>query len=166
MHVMRARVCGDPRGAFSLTEVVLALAVFSLAVVSLLGLLSVAMSTQRDSTMETTAANVASMIINARRAAPKGDLDGAVLPKIDEMTGSDPSSTAAQRTAVDLAGRKVADTDDQAQFLVEHRGWGYNDPDTPGLAHVHLRLIWPMELARRNPDRAESYEVFTMISER
>lgn len=159
-------LCGGRRGAFSLTEVVLALAVFSLAVVSLLGLMSVALSTQRDSVMETMAANVAATILNQRRSAPSKDMDDAVLPRIDEFTGDDFRGAAAERVTVDVAGRKVADEDPEAQFVCEYRGWGYNSTATPGLAHVHLRLMWPVELARRAPERAESYEIFTMMAER
>lgn len=164
MRVNRLSVGGGRAGAFSLTEVVLALAVFSLAIVSLLGLMSVALSTQRDSVMETTAANVAAVILNQRRASPTNTIEDAVLPAISEFTGDDPSSSSASPVTVDSAGRKVADTDMQAQFVCEYRGWGWNDPVTPGLVRVHLRLMWPVELARRAPDRAESYEVFTMLS--
>lgn len=157
---------GGPKGAFSLTEVVLALAVFSLAIVSLLGLLSVAMSSQRDSVMETTAANVASAILNQRRAAPEATGAGIILPKLSDMSGTDPTGGASGEEIVDVAGKRVSENDLEAQFLCQYRGWGWDDPTTPGLVRVHLRLMWPVELARRDPERAEKYEVFTMISGR
>ncbi len=154
-----------PKGAFSLTEVVLALAVFSLAIVSLLGLLSVAMSSQRDSVMETTAANVASAILNQRRAAPQAEIGDAVIPKLSELVGTSADSAVSVSEYVDGSGIKVADSDPQAAFLCEFRGWGWDDPVTPKLARLHLRLLWPVELAKRDPERAESYEIFTMMSE-
>lgn len=153
-------------GAFSLTEVVLALAVFSLAIVSLLGLMSIAISTQRDSVMETNAANVAASILNQRRSAPQATIQNAILPKLSEMMGEDIKSAASGSEVVDGSGKRVAQADPNAQFICEYKGWGWNDPVTPKLARVHLRLLWPVELARRAPDRAESYEVFTMMRER
>ncbi len=153
-------------GAFSLTEVVLALAVFSLAIVSLLGLMSIAMSTQRDSVMETNAANVAASILNQRRSAPQATIQNAILPKLSEMLGEDFRSAASGSEVVDGSGKRVAQSDPNGQFICEYRGWGWNDPVTPKLARVHLRLLWPVELARRAPERAESYEVFTMMRER
>ncbi|HPA21003.1 MAG TPA: hypothetical protein PLU30_24865 [Verrucomicrobiae bacterium] len=151
-------------GAFSLTEVVLALAVFSLAIVSLLGLMSVALSTQRDSVMETAAANVAAAIINQRRAAPEATSENIVLPRLSDMVGVDANSAASGSEVVDMSGRKVPSADQQAQFLCQYRSWGWDDPITPHLARVHLRVLWPVELARRSPERAESYEVFTMMA--
>lgn len=153
-------------GAFSLTEVVLALAVFSLAIVSLLGLMSIAMSTQRDSVMETNAANVAASILNQRRAAPLAQIPQSVLPELSEMNGTDAKGASGGSELVDGSGRKVPQTDPMAQFLCEYKAWGWNDPVTPRLAKIHLRLLWPVELARRSPERAESYEVFTMMTER
>lgn len=156
--------CGETRG-FSLTEVVLALAVFSLAIVSLLGLLSVAMSSQRDSVMETTAANVASAILNQRRSSPQGDLADSVIPKLSELTGPNAEGAAPVTEYLDGSGRKVTEGDAQAQFLCEFRGWGWDDPVTPRLARLHIRLLWPIGLAKRDPERAQSYEVYTMMSE-
>lgn len=166
MRVNRLSVGGGRSGAFSLTEVVLALAVFSLAIVSLLGLMSVALSTQRDSVMETTAANVAAAILNQRRTAPLADIQEAVIPKVSELVGATADGAVAGNAMVDGSGKKLQESDPGAQFLCEYRGWGWDDPITPRLARVHLRLLWPVELARRAPERAESYEVFTMLSER
>ncbi len=154
------------RGAFSLTEVVLALAVFSLAIVSLLGLMSIAMSTQRDSVMETNAANVAASILNQRRSAPQATIENTILPKLSEMLGEDIKSAASGSEVVDGSGKRVAQSDPNGLFICEYKGWGWNDPVTPKLARVRLRLLWPVELARRAPERAESYEVFTMMRER
>lgn len=166
MRFMAHKRGEDRRRAFSLTEVVLALAVFSLAIVSLLGLMSVALSTQRDSLMETMAANAAAAIVNQRRAAPAADIGDPVLPKLSEMRGQDSKSAATEVVTIDTAGNKVTETDPEARFLCEYRGWGYDDTEMPRTVRLHLRLTWPVELARRAPERAESYEVFTMISER
>ncbi|MCC6356393.1 MAG: hypothetical protein IT577_21100 [Verrucomicrobiae bacterium] len=156
----------ESEGAFSLTEVVLALAVFSLAIVSLLGLMSVAISTQRDSLMETTAANAAAAIINERRSAPLADIADAVLPRLSDLRGLDASGASIESETVDGAGKKIQESDPRAQFVCEYRGWGWDDPVTPGLVRVHLRLLWPIDLALKSPERAESYEVFTMMTER
>jgi hypothetical protein len=129
--------------------------------------MSVALSTQRDSVMETTAANVAAAIINQRRAAPDASTGKMMLlPKISDMVGTDPQSAMSGSEIVDGLGQKVLATDPEARFLCQYRVWGWNDPITPHLARVHLRILWPVEIAKRNPDRAESYEVFTMMGER
>jgi Tfp pilus assembly protein PilV len=62
--------------AFSLVEVVIALAVFAFVGIALLGLLSVGLQNSQDSRERTQAASIAEQICAIRRAAPTNDFTG------------------------------------------------------------------------------------------
>ncbi len=56
--------------SFTLVEVVLALGIFTFALVTVLALLSLALNTNKESSDQIQAANISSLLVAARRAAP------------------------------------------------------------------------------------------------
>lgn len=106
--------CGKGRGAFSLVEVVIALGLVTFVLVAILGLFSVGLSGTRDSERSIDAANLATEIIEKRRAAPAAALpassDGRafVLPATPASLPASPSWVTAP-SYVGAGGYAVSD---------------------------------------------------------
>jgi hypothetical protein len=151
--------------------------------------LSIALSTQQQSVMQTLAANTAAEMIGRRRAAPHANnfqVEGQgsrdlLIPKLEDISGTSyPVKAIGEPQVVDTTGFTVeggqaADADTGAiQFICEYRGWRdarssdeQSGPKTGNnLYYIHLRFLWPVAVARVNPAAAESYEVLTMITEK
>jgi uncharacterized protein (TIGR02598 family) len=139
--------------AFSLVEVVLALAVCSFALVVLMGMLSVGLTSGKESKEELQAANLASLVVSQRRNAPTNTLSAAVLPSLNQ-----PLPVVPATTYVDLAGQKNATAAGSA-FQISYRA-GTNAA-SPGVALVYLRFTWPPQApAATAPGR---YELATQV---
>ena len=157
------RTTGRSRGGFSLVEVILALAVVTVALVGILALLPVAIDTALDSRLETQATVVAKTIFS--------DLQSHPGPDARVVTGADPLAgaiTAGPRTNFEVflsyvesdthsytdgwqlvSGGQVSGTEfaagvNGAFFLARIQG----SPGTNGLARVDVVI--------EHPGRAES----------
>lgn len=69
--------------SFSLVEVVLALGIVSFALVAIVGLLSVGLKTNKESSEQIDAVGLASLLINTRRARPTDNISRFALPPLN-----------------------------------------------------------------------------------
>ena len=127
--------------AFSLIEVVLALAVMSFALVAVVGLFSVGLQTNKESSDQLQATDVASLLISARRAQPTGTLSNFALPALNVAQ----VSSAATGVLLSLDGT-VASSSATAPFRVAYTV-GTNAVTGSKSALVYLLIWWPGSLA-------------------
>ena len=160
---------------FSLTEVVLALGIFAFAVVALLGLLTVALSSSQESGERLAASNLAAEIIGKRRSSPDAELAGFVLPRLTDVSATSAESAESNQPGAEVGPGGFEAPNNEGKFLCVYRLW--KDPDTEAavqagggeesafrLVHVHLRLSWPVGAARTNAVATKHFEVKTAIA--
>jgi uncharacterized protein (TIGR02598 family) len=140
-----AKRCGIP--AFSLIEVALALGIFSFAVVAILGTISVALDSTRDSEMRLRAAHAGSAIIGTVKANPSfgANASSSNFPLPDlETVGENEEQSGLY---VDRQGRAVP-SPDLAEFQL---GWRLTrDEEMPQLVYCYLELKWPARSTAAN----------------
>ena len=130
--------------AFSLIEVVLALAVMAFALVAVVGLFSVGLQTNKESADQIQATDVASLLISARRAAPTATLASGnfALPPFPTAAG-----TVSNGTPVNLAlDGTVAASAAAAPFKLDYVVT--TTAAAPKSASVYLLLWWPGTAAK------------------
>ena len=146
-------------GAFSLVEVVIALAISVFVLVSMLGLLSEGLSVGQDSRQQMQAADLAAMIVSARRASPtnttitqSAGTGNVLLPPLNQALPAMPVTAW-----INFAGQ--ATTQANAAFRVSYQV-GTNAA-APGVGLISLRLTWP---PGANPSVAKNqYEMTTQV---
>lgn len=142
--------------AFSLIEVVMALGVFSFAVVGIGGLFFVGIDTNKQSSDQIQAANVASLLISTRRAITTGTIANFALPPLNIAT----SGTGAYVMGVANDGTTTGTPAYNLFYQVTaNTGIG------PHLAQVYLMLWWPPASPTpptNNPD--SRYELTTQVA--
>jgi type II secretory pathway pseudopilin PulG len=142
--------------AFSLIEVVVALAVFVFAGVALVGVLAVGIQSNRDSKEQLQAANIAECICATRRATPMTDFTvstsqpGFPLPVLYSSTWS-PSYTTNNFTTPtyltwDGTTTTLASGNARFGFLFNITApTNYVSGITPGRSTVYMSLYWPAQ---------------------
>ncbi len=140
--------------AFSLIEVVLALAVVAFAITGIMGLFPVALKSAQESQRETRATFIAQQIFNDLKASPRTNLliaTGTNLLDSGSFVSPRPSFTNSWSNTVsfDLSGAPIAaGTDPKAIYLVSVS----STPNTPasGLARVQVDVETPAQAASAN----------------
>jgi Tfp pilus assembly protein PilV len=144
-------------GAFSLVEVVIALAISVFVLISMLGLLSEGLSVGQDSRQQMQAADLAALIVSARRASPinatiSQPTGNVLLPPLNQALPATPVTTW-----INFAGQTT--TQANAAFRVSYQV-GTN-ATAPGVGLISLRLTWP---PGANPSVAkDQYEMTTQV---
>lgn len=133
-----ARSAGDmhsafrfPLSAFSLVEVVIAVGIFSFVIVAVMGTMSVALSSTRDSEMKLSAAHTSAVIIGSLKANPNNRTDETIFP--NTLTGS------GSNIYVDRQGRVTNQSG--AAFRL---AWKLTkDTTLTNLVFCNIELTWP-----------------------
>jgi uncharacterized protein (TIGR02598 family) len=129
--------------AFTLVEVVLALAVCSFAVIAILGLFSMGLQSTRESAQDIRAANLATTLISLRTATPTNDI--ASLPNFAIPTTA---FTNTYGPAYGTSSTSYVGSDGQttnmanAAFMITCKA-GTTPVTGTGLSQVYLMLSWP-----------------------
>jgi len=158
LTIMNAFGSRDPgKASFTLVEVVLALGIFTFVLVTVLALLSVALRTNKESSDQIQAANIASLLVAARRSAPTNAgvyFSTFALPNLNQ-------SMVTNTTTVGLDG--TTNTTTGTTYNLYYVA-GTNQTTGPNMADVYL-LIWrPLgaEMPTNNP--SAYYELSTQVS--
>jgi uncharacterized protein (TIGR02598 family) len=143
--------------AFSLVEVVLALAIFTFALVTILGLLGVALGTNKQSSDQIQASNIASLLIATRRASPTNtgaNFAAFALPNLNQgmftnttIVGEDGTTTATTGSRYNL------------YYVL-----GTNSTTGTSVANVYLLLWWPLNAKMPTNNPSAYYELTTAVS--
>jgi type II secretory pathway pseudopilin PulG len=144
--------------AFSLVEVVLALGICVFVLVTIMGLYSTGMRVNRESENQIQEADLASLIISSRRAAPTNSVPLAIPASAltGPFTNAYPNGQLTNYVGSDGMITNTAN----AVYLVSCRA-GTNAMTGPNMAQVYLMLSWP---AQANPAASsDHYEVTTYI---
>jgi len=144
--------------AFSLVEVVVALGICVFVLVTIMGLYSTGMRVNRESQNQIQEANLASLIIASRRAAPTNASQLAIPASAltGPFTNAYPNGQLTNYVGSDGMITNAAN----AAYVVSCRA-GTNAMTGPNTAQVYLMLSWP---AQANPAvSSDHYEVTTYI---
>ncbi len=162
---MRAFLPGPPASiqAFSLVEVVVALAISVFVLVVLLGLYGTGMRVNRDSEARIQAANLASLIISSRIAAPTNtvNLPNLAIPSA-AVTRAFTNAYAGNQLTNYIGADGMLTTAAQAAYVVSCKA-GTNQVTGPNVAQVYLMLSWPVQVSPTNAGASDHYEVTTYI---
>ncbi len=148
--------------AFSLVEVVVALAVFVFAGVALIGVLSVGIQNNRDSKEQLQASNIAEFICATRRASPMTDFTvstsqpGFPLPILYSSAWSPTYTTNNFTTPTYLTwdGTTTTRTSGTARFGMLFNiiaPTNYTSGVYPGSASVYISIYWPAQASASTP---------------
>ena len=140
--------------AFSLIEVVLALAVIAFAITGIMGLFPVALKSAQESQRETRATFIAQQIFNDLKASPRTNLliaTGTNLLDAANFVSPRPSFTNAWSNTVsfDLSGTPIGPGSDPGAIYLASVS---STPNTPvsGLARVQVDVETPAQAAATN----------------
>ncbi len=133
------------RAAFSLVEVVLALAIFVFAGFALISLLSVGIQANHNSKEQLQAANIVEFLCSTRRAAPTASLTTSEpnFPLPILSTTADNLSSPAYLTWDGLA-TNAANASFGLLYSIQAPA-NYTAKTNPGYARVYLCLYWPAQ---------------------
>ncbi|SDT88581.1 Verru_Chthon cassette protein B [Verrucomicrobium sp. GAS474] len=147
--------------AFSLVEVLLALGICSFVLIALLALFTIGLHDSRESGEKIEAANLASLILSARRASPLGTNGTmatlAIPPTALARSFGDAYAGADKYVALD----GTLTTPAKAAFRIRCSA-GTNAVMGADVALVHLFLSWPPQMAPSQPN-VKSYEFISAI---
>jgi len=144
--------------AFTLVEVVVALGIFSFAIMAIVGLFMVGINTNKESSDQIQAANLASLLISTRRALPTNTIANFALPPLNV-----PYSSAG--TYVTNSAGVAADgtTNGAAAYNLFYQV-GTNTVTGAHLAKVYLMLWWPTASAMPTNNPGGRYELSTEVA--
>lgn len=148
--------------AFTLIEVVVALGIFTFAIVAIAGLFVVGISTNKDSSDQIQASNIASLLISTRRALPTNAIANFALPPLNVAYSA--SGTFLTNTLGVAPDGTTNGT--PAYNLYYQMGTNFVTGATTGahLSLVHMILWWPpsANLPTNNP--GGRYELTTEVA--
>lgn len=147
------------RRGFSIVEVVLAIGVFALVVLPIVGLLGMGLSGNRSSDRLIDAANITAQIVSLRRAAPFHAFSTEwrfVLPPLN--TADEEPVEDSRLIAQDGS---VAGSPDDVRYACAFRI--ARDETQPDLYLVRVRLSWPPAAASSTGARGDHFETSTAI---
>jgi Tfp pilus assembly protein PilV len=149
------------RRAFNLVEVVLALGLISFALLTILGMFSVGLKINRESSDQIQVADLASHILAVRRAMPTSDnpaLPHSPLPPLTNTAAVNNSSPIL----VSINGTTV--TNNVPASDVYNLNYRITQSSTPNLMNVYL-LLWGPPGARAPTNNPSGYyEISTQIA--
>lgn len=136
---------------FSMIEIALALAVIGIAMVSILGLLSIGLNAARDSTDDNVAAQIVQAIIADRQSTPFG----SSTPPITATSFNIPALSAFPVTYTLFFPKSGGKPDLTSQpgksyFEVNIQRHSMYSPDFDNLAVLDIRVSWPASAANMN----------------
>lgn len=143
--------------SFTLVEVVLAMGIFTFALVTVLALLSVALSRNKESSDQIQAANIASILVAARRAAPTNTgtyFNSFALTNLNQ-------ALVTNTTVVGLDGTTSTSTGTTYNLYYVA---GTTSATGPNMASVYLLLWWPLNSKMPTNNPSGYYELSTEIS--
>jgi type II secretory pathway pseudopilin PulG len=143
--------------AFTLIEVVVALGIFTFAIVAIAGLFVVGVSTNKDSD-QIQAANIASLLISTRRAVPTNSINNFALPPLN-ATYSSAGTFLTNTGGVALDGTTNGTPAYNLYYQV-----GTNAATGAHLAQVHLMLWGPPVAPMPTNNLSGRYEVTTQVA--
>jgi type II secretory pathway pseudopilin PulG len=157
-HPPRNRPVGAER-AFSLVEVVLALGLISFALVTILGLFSIGVKINKESSDQIQAADLASRILALRRALPISNDSNLPIPPLTNtvlITNSQPILVAISGTTV---------TNNVPTSDIYNLNYRISPASTTNLMNVYLLLWGPPGAAEPTNNPSGYYEVSTQITD-
>jgi type II secretory pathway pseudopilin PulG len=141
---------------FTLVEVVLALGIFTFAVVAIGGLFFAGIDANKGSSDEIQAANLASLLISTRRAITSGTIANFALPP---LTNAITTGTGTYVMGVANDGTTTGTPAYNLYYLVTtNTGIGSN------VAQVYLLLWWPPASATPASNPGNRYELTTQVA--
>ena len=153
--------------SFSLVEVVIALGIISFALVSIVGLFGFGVQTNKGSSDQIQAANVASLIVASLRGSPTGLTNCALYPTITTLNQSITATTASNMAAsstpikIGLDGMPTSIVTNQV-YNLEYSA--YVSPNSPYVANVYLLLWWPPQAAKPVSGSGNYYQLSTQVA--
>jgi len=157
--------------AFSLVEVVLAIAVLSVSLIVVIGLMGEGLSNNHDSSSRLQAADIASLLISTRRAAPTNSITLANFALLalggTNAAGQDMVYATTNFTKVQTDGTAVSSAS-SSQIVYNLRTIVTPSGAQTNIANVDLVLWWPATLAANNStlpvnNPSGYYELMTQI---
>ncbi len=146
------------RAAFTLVEVVVALGIFSFALVAIVGLFVVGLNTNKESSDQIQAANFASLLISTRRALPTNAIANFALPPLNA------AYSAAGTFLTNAAGVAADGTTNATPAYNLYYQSGTNSVMGPHLALVHLVIWSPLGAAFPTNNPSGRYELTTQVA--
>lgn len=162
-----------PEG-FSLVEVVVAMGVFVVAGLGLVGLLGIGLKNSNDSNEQIQAASIAEMICSTLRAAPETDLmgSGSVNPNFPIPPLNTTGNATAGTVFLTADGTQVPSaTSPGASFALIYKIYttfypipaGITSQPTTGVATLYLCFYWPAQAtATSNKGQYELTSTFAL----
>jgi len=147
------------RVAFTLVEVVVALGIFSFAIMAIVGLFVVGLNTNKESSDQIQAANFASLLISSRRALPTSVIANFALPPLNA-----PYSAAGTYLTNSLGVAADGTTNVGAPAYNLFYQAGTNSVTGPHLALVHLVIWWPLAAVPPTNNPGGRYELSTQVA--
>jgi len=145
--------------AFSLVEVVVALGIFSFALVAIVGLFMVGIKTNKESSDQIQAANFGSLLISSRRALPTNVIANFALPPLN-VAYSSTGTYLTNNLGVAADGTTNVATPAYNLFYQV----GTNIITGAHLAQVHFILWWPVGAALPTNNPGSRYELTTQVA--
>ncbi|MEM6821597.1 MAG: hypothetical protein AAF558_06630 [Verrucomicrobiota bacterium] len=148
---------------FSLTEIVIALGVVSFGLVSLLGLFSTGLKTNKESMEDVQAANLVSLVLSERRAAPlasSGYAANFAIPPLDNPTMSATNPTQPELQTAYLTKEGVVSGSLSDRY---YRMSYWIQPAEQQVVPVYIALSHPWQTTSYT-EATTLYEVLTHIN--
>ena len=146
--------------SFSLIEVLLALGIISFAMVALIGLFALGLKTNKESSDQIEAANVASLLLSTLRAIPTNPPPGFAIPALNQGTVSKTVKVGADGTT---ASANVTSSSGRSAYSLYYVV-GTNATTGPKLANVYLMLWWPATAPMPTNNPSAYYEVTAQVA--
>ena len=142
--------------SFSLIEVVLALGIVSFALLSVVGLLGVGLRTNKESSDQIQASNIASFLISTLRAIPTNPPPDFALTNLNQETITNTVQVGSDGTTTNVSD---ANGSYNLYYVL-----GTNSVTGPKLANVYLMLWRPLHAPKPTNNPSSCYELTTQIS--
>ncbi len=143
--------------SFSLIEVLLALGIISFALIALVGLFTVGLRTNKESSDQIEAANIASLLLTTLRALPTNPPASFALPALNQATVSKTiqvTADGATAVATNASGPSY-----NLSYTV-----GTNAATGSKLANVYLMLWWPASAPMPTNKTSAYYEMTAQVA--
>jgi uncharacterized protein (TIGR02598 family) len=148
----------SPNAGFTLVEVVIALGVFTFAIVAIAGLFVVGISTTKESSDQIQAANIASLLISTRRGLPTSAIANFALPPLNVPYA------AAGAFLTNSSGVALDGTTNSTPAYNMFYQIGTNAATGPVLAQVHMMLWRPTTSPMPTNNPSARYELTTQVA--
>jgi len=161
---MKRHPTPSSQASFSLIEILLSLGIMSFALLSVMGLLTLGLKTNKESSDQIAAAHLASLLVSMRRAQPNntaGAMEDFPIPSL--TNGTTTICSNAQPIVVGIGGS--TNTSGLAANEIYNLQYVIYPGSATNVVNLHLVLWWPIQL--QSPPIKNSggyYEIATQIS--